>query len=71
MGSPFLQVQGACEETAHPRDRGLEEKPDCGFGLTICTCIRISLILIYVLLRVKILTLETIGYSLDICVEHS
>ena len=53
MGSPFLQVQGACEETAHPRDRGLEEKPDCGFGLTICTCIRISLILIYVLFKSK------------------
>ena len=25
MGPPFLQVQGACEETARPRDRGLEE----------------------------------------------
>ena len=52
-GIPLLQVQGACEETAHPRDRGLEEKPDCGFGLTICTCIRISLILIYVLFKSK------------------
>ena len=41
MGSPFSQVQGAYEEKAHPRDRGLEEKPDCGFGLTISTCIRI------------------------------
>ena len=40
-GSPFSQVQGACEEKTHPRDRGLEEKPDCGFGLTISTCIRI------------------------------
>ena len=42
-----------CEETAHPRDRGLEEKPDCGFALTICTCIRISPILIYVLFKSK------------------
>ena len=38
---PFSQVQGVYEEKAHPRDRGLEEKPDCGFGLTISTCIRI------------------------------
>ena len=41
VGSPFSQVQGAYEEKAHPRDHGLEEKPDCGFGLTISTCIRI------------------------------
>ena len=40
-GTPLFQVQGAYEEKAHPRDRGLEEKPDCGFGLTISTCIRI------------------------------
>ena len=25
VGPPFLQVQGACEETDRPRDRGLEE----------------------------------------------
>ena len=37
----FSQVQGAYEEKAHPRDRVLEEKPDCGFGLTVSTCIRI------------------------------
>ena len=41
VGSPFSQVQGTCEKKTHPRDRGLEEKPDCGFGLTISTCIRI------------------------------
>ena len=61
MGSPFSQVQGACEEKTHPRDHGLEEKPDCGFGLTISTCIRIFPNFNICCIRVKILTLVTIG----------
>ena len=63
-----------CEEKTHPRDRGLEEKPDCGFGLTISTCIRIFPDFNICCLRVKILTLVTIGYSWihswDIFIEY-
>ena len=57
MGPPFLQVQGACEETARPR--GLEESQVVAL---MYTCIR-TLSLMYVLYKSKnILTLVTIGY---------
>ena len=59
-GTPFLQVQGACEEMARPRDRGLEESRVVAL---MYTCIRMLFILMYVLYKSKnILTLVTIGY---------
>ena len=63
MGSPFSQVQGACEEKTHPRGRGLEET---GLWLDDVYMYYNSLILIYVLFKSSLLALETIGYSLDI-----
>ena len=72
MGSPFSQVQGACEEKVHTRDRGLEESRNV--ALLMFTCIRMLLILIYVLYKSKSLTLVTIGYSWihswDIFIEY-
>ena len=66
MGPPFLQVQGACEETARPRDRGLEESRVVAL---MYTCIR-TLSLMYVLYKSKnILTLVTIGYIVGFIVS--
>ena len=66
-GTPFLQVQGACEEMARPRDRGLEESRVVAL---MCTCIRMLFILIYVLYKSKnILTLVTIGYLVGFIVD--
>ena len=60
MGPPFLQVQEACEGTARPRDRGLEESRVVDL---MYTCIRMLFILMDVLYKSKnILTLVTIGY---------
>ena len=68
MGPPFLQVQGACEETARPRDRGLEESRVVAL---MYTCIRMLFILMYVLYKSKnILTLVTIGYLVGMNIEH-
>ena len=51
-GNLLFQVQGAFEETAHPRGR-LRRKLSCGFdGFIMYTCIRIVVILIYVCIRV-------------------
>ena len=51
-GTPFLQVQGACEETVRPRGC-FRRKLGCGFGVTLDTCIRMLLSLIYVLYKSK------------------
>ena len=66
MGPPFLQVQGACEEMARPRDQGLEENRVVAL---MYTCIRMLFILMYVLYKSKnILTLVTIGYLVELIV---
>ena len=40
---PCLQVQGACEETVRTWGR-FRRKPGCGFGVILCTCIRMFFI---------------------------
>ena len=51
MGPPFLQVQGACGETARPRGWVLEESRN------------VALVVLHVLFKSEnIVTLVTIGY---------
>ena len=60
MGPPFLQVQGACEETARPRGRVIEESRNV--ALVVLHVLELFS-LIYVLFKSEnIVILVTIGY---------
>ena len=60
MGPPFLQVQGACEETARPRGRVLEESRNV--ALVVLHVLELFKFNIYIVKSEIIVTLVTIGY---------
>ena len=59
MGPPFLQVQGACGDTARHRGRVLEESRN------------VALVVLHVLFKSEnIVTLVTIGYIIGMHIEY-